>query len=332
MKVIIVTDASQDYMADYLFDGFASLTSPTDTLDWPPKPSLHHGERRTMDCDFNWPFHQVSEGELLAAMRDKQVDLVVVPTLRGRVPALLTSWRPFLPGLADRTVYIDGEDHPHDTLSQFEDAAGVKPAVYFKRELPLTATWAKPLTFAYPARRIVAPGGTRSGVFYDVQIWPWAVGGPRERLGHLLRKEFGRGATVAMPYDGTTRHHPDDYHARARRTLVAVAPAGAGYFTNRLFEVVADGCALVAERPYAEFPDAFEAAHYYSTPEEAVGVVADYLAEPEVAQADARAVQCELRAHHTTEVRARQVYEAVHGPTAFTTPGEGAALTHGMGR
>ena len=317
-RVLVICDEHQDYLADYLYDGFCSLFDPAYVVDWPPKASLHDGDRLRFDCDLNWPSAGYTESRVLMGLRDRGFDLIVVPTLRGRVPALLQEWQVFLEKMADRVVAVDGEDHCLNTRPLFEQALGFPPAVYAKRELPCGETWAIPLPFGYPERRLVRPSRARMHrAFYAVQVWPWARGGLRERLGQRLQ-EVGR-HVVRMTYDGAERISPRRYHEMAACSSIGIAPAGQGYFTNRLFELVAAGCALVAEQPSMTFPDAFVSpieCTYFRDEFEAELLLETYMGDRRLTQRTAEAGQAALVDRHLTRHRALTLMRSVHGTAA----------------
>ena len=172
-----------------------------------------------------------------------------------------------------------------------------------------------PLPFGYPARRCVPVNQQRHNrAFYHVQVWPWAVGGLREQLGYDLRRALGDDASVGLFYEGQQRPGVRAYWDRLQRATVSVVPAGHGYFTNRLFESLAAGCAVVAEAPTMTFPGALVDDLEWVTfrnEMDAVDAAQRLIAEPEEASAIASAGQCALRERHSTEVRARAVWRAM---------------------
>lgn len=314
--ILYLCDEHQDYSADTLADGFFTI-HPETVVDWPPKPSLHHGERKVFDCDFAWAEHHWTETQVTVALRDRAFDLIVVPTLRGRVPGWLAQWATtgLLERNADRIVCVDGEDDILNRIPLFTQVLGFEPAVVFKRELPVGETWARPLPFGYPERRIVPPGAPRDhALLYAVEIWPWAVGGLRERLGRLLEMQ-NLGATIRMTYGGQRRWTPADYHVHLARTRVTIAPAGQGYFTNRLFETLAAGCAVIAEAPTVQFPGELVADMEWLTFRnefEAIDHIEALVGDQEAIRDLAHAGQAALMDRHTTRRRAETVWGSVY--------------------
>jgi hypothetical protein len=322
MKAVIITDVSPDYGADRLYDGFVDLCEKAWALDFPVKPNLHLGvgQAKTFDCDAYFPKHSYSADDIRSILSSRTADLIVVPTLRGRVVGLLHEWREQFKKNEDRVVYCDMEDHSIDTLSLFEDAVGFKPVAYFKRELPHGETWARPLAFGYPARDVVQlpveMPDTREGAVYAAHCWPWAVGGLREDLAVALRDVDG--VKVCLSRTEGDRMSIADYHALNRRALVAVSPAGYGYDTNRHLELIADGCCPVIESPWRQWPPATQlrsdaVGGWFRNDMECVDVVKALLAQPQLAYRIARRAQEVLLASETTKHRAEEIWRSVHG-------------------
>ncbi len=318
--ILYLCDEHPDYGADWLYDGMCEQFGAASVIDWPPKPSLHHGERKVFDCDQAWPEHDWSEVKVVTALRDRAFDLIVVPTLRGTTLPWLRDWRTL--GLwelnADRIVVVDGEDHAMNTRPLYAQALGCEPKAYCKRELPPGETWAIPLPFGYPERRIMPVGrlpNTRTTrAVYMAHIWPWAVAGLRERLAEQLRKTPGVLTRVTYN-EGSWRKTPTEYHDILSTSTINVAPAGQGYFTNRLFETLAAGCALVAEAPTMTFPGALVEPLEWRTFRnefEAADIVRELLDDPEATREIAEAGQAALRDRHTTRHRAETVWNAVY--------------------
>lgn len=311
--ILFLTDSAPDYGADYLYDGFCCLYGPENVVEWPRKWNLHRpcGEQRVFDCDSSWPASGLMSE--LQANLFKGWSAVVVPSLRcGQA---ITSLKSALAFNQEHLVYYDAEDHNCDTLAQFVALAGVVPAAYFKRELPIGATWAKPLPFGYPGYRITPPTAMmRKGAVYAAHIWEWARGGMRETLADILAKDDR--VTVNASRTSGDRLTVEQYHSMNRRALVAVVPAGLGSQTNRHLEVVADGCCPIIERLTVQWPDFFvegKECLMFSTAEECAQLVSDALKHPDKAMEMAERAQRKLIEKHTTLARARTVMEAIGG-------------------
>lgn len=322
--ILFLTDSDQDYGADYLYDGFCSMLGPSEVIDWPPKPSLHGGEQMVFDCDLWWPEHG-RPVHALDFIMSTTFDLIVVPSLRRGVVKGAGVLRTLgvLAKHAGKVVAYDGEDRTPWTQPHFEQLVG-QPVHYFKREVPIEAEvpdW-QVLPFSYPARRIQPINGRPSQVFASWQVWGWAKGGVREQLAQALMqmpvRRFVECYTDAQ-YSTGERLSPRAYHAHARSSTVGVAPAGAGYFTNRLFELIADGCSVVAERPTVRFPLGFRDGleiHYFDDVRHACRQVQWLYDNPDIARRTAACAQRHLLDHHTTKHRAEQVWRRVYGAGA----------------
>lgn len=312
--ILILTDTAQDYAADYLTHGFVQLLGGDAVVDYPRKASLHTSEV-TMDCDLNLPTRQMTSEQVLQALRDRAFDLIVIPSVRGNIPGILRALHRGLALNRDRIVFVDGEDDAANRVPWITAILTAPPVQSFKRELPLGEHWSAPLPFGYPEERIVPVNDSsdRAGAIYAVEIWPWARGQLRERLGHLLQSQPW--CTVRLTYDGLARTSVSEYHAANRRALVAISPAGAGYHTNRHLDVIADGCCPVLERPWRAWPAApteMLEVRFFSGAVDAADIAQELVHEPTQALEIARSAQTWLRKCATTTVRARTVWESVH--------------------
>ena len=314
--ILFLTDTDPDYAADYIAHGLCSLLGPQQVVDWPRKPGLHWQGEPEFDCNCNLETAIQSQDEVEQFLRDGSYDLVVVPTLRGVIPQRLYFWRELLRRNADRVVYVDGEDGASDTRPLFEQMANLAPAAYFKRELPLGETWAVPLPFGYPVERVQPLDGPRAirGI-YSAFLWDWV---PQDGLRKQLALALAdlQGFTVVSTTDYQRRVTVKHEHELSRKALVAVAPAGAGYHTNRHLSIIADGCCPVLEYPWRQWPDApvdgIECC-YFKSVVECVDMVASLIDEPSRAREMAAAAQRWLLAGHTTKHRALTVWDSVHG-------------------
>ena len=128
--VLFLTDAAQDYGADYLYDGFRTLFPDGQVIDWPRKPSLHAGEQLHFDCDLAWPASSIdlAEEDLPAFCREHAAT-IIIPSLRGEMPSRLVRWAPWLRTMANRIVCCDFEDQAMQVLApMFESCLGFRPA------------------------------------------------------------------------------------------------------------------------------------------------------------------------------------------------------------
>lgn len=329
MRVLCITDPSPDYGADYTYDGLRCALH--DVYDYPLKPSLHlKYESRTYDCDLHWPelpsqalardphqYRKLVEDNV----RQGFFDAVFVPTLRqGAVEAIrqLAS----IPGwLKIPKIGYDAEDHPHNVREAYRAELGPM-AAFFKRELEIASQdHAHPLPFGYPQYRGLRHMDAEDRfpvVFYAAYVWEWARNAMREKILATLTQRIPlKHRSVHVSREPSERLSVSEYHARQRRALAAIVPAGQGYWTNRYWEAVADGALVIAER----FPEERlrvdprhvlvegEEALYFSSAEEAaeLGVWAiEHSAEATVIAEKARA---KFFAYNTTYARVSHMLE-----------------------
>lgn len=316
--ILILTDVSRDYGADYLAHGLCAAFGERNVVECPRKASLHWTEPPIFDCDVNLNTREMSESQIHEWLNMGKFDLVVIPTLRGVVPQMLMRWRDLLRRNADRVAFCDMEDHANNMEPAVRELLGFRPAAFFKRELPIGETWARPFPFGYPAERIRPVDVTSDrprGVVYAAHVWDWATGKLRDRLGPELLRAFNGRADVLATRGDDQRRSISDYHAANRRALVAISPAGQGYHTNRHLEIIADGCCPLYERPWRQWPDApQEGAHcvYFRDELEAVDAARELMNDHAAAIEMAQAAQAWLLDGHTTAHRAREVWGAVH--------------------
>lgn len=318
MKVLFLTDSDPDYGVDYLYDGFVKVCD--EVVDYPSKSSLHLApfEDQKFDCDQLHPPSGRAVEYVVDTLADRGFDCIVVPGLRRGVCASIVQLRGLLSKNADRLCYYDAEDHRLDTTGHVEALLGCRVATSFKRELPFGAEWAEPLGFGYPLERVVGRGGgwhpgvdapERSGGVYMAQLWSEHEK-RRRAYAAALMAAFPNDVTVRASCVASERLSIADYHATNHRALFAISPAGAGWWTNRHLEIVADGCCPVIEYPTVQWSDAFEAgteAIYFRDVDELVKHVRFLLNEPEATQAIAERAQRALLSRHTTAHRAMAV-------------------------
>jgi hypothetical protein len=313
MNVLFLTDPVPDYGADYLYDGFRCLGATV--IDWPVKDALHWQREPECDCNLSWPSHSWTLLDVRAALAGRSFDLIVVPSLREGVVRACADLADLICASRDRVVFADGADERDDFRDVFRQAIGIAPAVYFKRELPRGAGWATFLPFGYPHYRRQDIGVRTPRAVYNSLVWPWA----KWRLRGKLRRRFALTRTVHVPKKRTSVL---ENHAMNRRFRAAVVPAGQGYYTNRLWEVVADGCIPIVESPEnmgieASLPSGVP---LFRTAGEAASAVKSVV-NLEQSEAIALAEQCQHQwlEGHTTAARAQRVWSAIHGPARFST-------------
>lgn len=314
-RVLLLTDSSPDYGADFLYDGFASWLGPAAVWDWPAKPSLHGGEPTDFDCSLVW--RQSTPGDREVLDRLAELDLIVIPSLRTGVRRTLLARAAELRQSGVPVVAVDCEDHAQNLRPAYEDLLGARVVAYLKRELPVGENWAHPFPLCYPARRCVPLGQREAKVAFLLHLWDghqWAENRAlRQKLARLCKELPADLVDAHFSRSAEDRLSLSEYHARTQRCVAACVPAGAGYFTNRLFEVIADGCAPILEQPWVTFPFApqpeVECLHFREA-----GEVRDICLRvrenPEEFAEMARAARQWFLRYHTAEMRARAIYEA----------------------
>ena len=131
MKVLYLTDAERDYLADQIHDGLCAVLGRDYVIDFPRKELYHRSASKQAGS--------VSQAELTidgvaSLIREGNIDLVVVSSPRaGAVRACLE-----LAGLVSLppVVFLDGED---DRQIRDELSRSLGAGLYFKREFPLNA-------------------------------------------------------------------------------------------------------------------------------------------------------------------------------------------------
>lgn len=307
MRVLaLLTHERVHYGQDVLYDGLCQVLGNQSVTEFPWKPTLHG--HRPEECArypalFDHPGEPCDIESLIDALRNGAFDVILFGDIERRVePGLIRRILDTVPGLP--LFVLDAQDdcqnHLPDTLAYLgrSEAHG-----YFKREYLEcmdfgATTW--PLPFAYPDGR-VATGitGKRSQPLF------WA-GERRSGLRNLylshVEQRFG------LRLDG---HYEQSAYLEALRSArIGLCFAGGGFDTVRYWELPANGCMLLAERPPIRIPHNFrdgETAVFFDDLQELEEKLEYYLGHPEETTAIAHAGHEHLKAHHTGSARARQM-------------------------
>ena len=218
-----------------------------------------------------------------------------------------------------RVALLDGDDHDRDQRN------AAPHTHYFKRELPLGATWARPFPFTYPERRI--PVWARYNererrLVYHASDAAGSAGG-RLDIVRGCRERLGRMADVGTLDSRTNRLKPEELHERLYDALIGVhwnpyagAPSngrwGHGWDGNRFWENCAHGVVNISLRPWIEIPHPFTDGVnvvWVDNPGQ-VGIRAAELLRPENEEAlrkMARASRAHFLRWHSAAERARYV-------------------------
>ena len=200
---------------------------------------------------------------------------------------------------------LDMQDECTDAFAETAEYLGVRPRACFKREMLATHDYGErvfPLPFAYPASRVWrAPEWERPHPFF------WAG---QRWCG--LRDVFLRRIETIVGEAFDAEYAQDDYVARLRSSRVGFAGYGAGFDTVRYWELPAQGCLLLAQRPPIRILQDFkggENAVFFDDLPELEDRVRFCLAHPDAVSEMARAGHAHLCAYHTSTARARQLLD-----------------------
>lgn len=320
MKVLFTFGASacsHDYLNGFLFSGFKSIFGLGDAVvESPPAHWLHLASEEDRDaCELDCDMFYLTAGELFGRavdrFRNRDFDLVVA------------KFSAFEDGTLQKIVGDNEHGVPLALCYGLDEVRPVMPeirerlpkgTVFFQREVPIGAMpredWGIPLPFCYPAGRAVAPSADRRGAIY----WTTTHDGTATMRNDIVCDLVRGGLTnvLATPKQ-QPRPLPEAYHKILAKHLVGVhwSPPRTGldhgYFSNRLFENAAYGLVQVAQRPFVEFPNAFEDGKhivYVDEPAQVASAVAKLLAEPERALEMAQTSFEHFKTFHSARARA----------------------------
>ncbi len=295
MKVLYLTDAERDYLADQIHDGLCAVLGRDCVIDFPRKEHYHQSASKQANS--------VSEVELTVArvaslIREGTIDLLVVSSPRaGAVRACLelASLESLPP-----VVFLDGEDDRH---IRDELARSLRAGLYFKRELPLnaeatgsrsrwsddavassSATRVYPLPFSVTTAELeplveavrdvdvsfVGRASHRKRVravkllaeARDIRFEGGIYAEPTDRSSKLTDSWFGIIAAKLRgdpPGQGSSaKLGREAYRSLLARSKTALSVRGGGYDTIRYWEIVASKTPLIAEAPDIVIPHNFE--------------------------------------------------------------------------
>jgi hypothetical protein len=327
MKVLYLTDAFRDFLADQIYYGLCKLLGPERVIDYPYKPIYHEPSVR------EWFLPQVpgvprEETEILDLLSARQIDLLVLSSpRRGGTTALeaLAGRIPLPP-----TVLLDGEDDGRLRRTLFRRGGF---GLYFKREFALPwlqgGAWARvrsfgldgdlfrrthPLPFSIILEATMPQGDSPR----DIQVFfaARASQGKRRKADAILRGLPGL-RYVGGVFEGTAdppfAPGDGDYYRTLRRAQIGVSVRGGGLDTLRYWEVVACGGLLISEKPDIVIPNNFEHGRHaiFCRPDldDLVELVRYYATHAEERNAIATAGYAHLLKYHTCERRAEYFLE-----------------------
>lgn len=272
MKILYLTDAFPDYLADSMYYGLCKLLGPERVIDYPYKPVYHDPAVR------QWFLPQVPgsprhEMEILDLLAARQIDLLVLSSPRRQGMTALATLAGKVP-LPPRVVF-DGED---DSRIRRSLCRRWGFGLYFKREFALA--WGHPAGWA----RLRAFGLDRD-LFRRTHPLPFSVildttlpetDGPRDidvffaartsqaqrrKADAILRGIPGLGYVGGIFDSDARRLFPlgdGEYYRMLRRARIGVSVRGGGFDTLRYWEVAACGALLISEEPDILIPTNFE--------------------------------------------------------------------------
>ncbi len=128
MRVLYMTDPGPDYLADQMYTGLCNILGWEAVLDYPWKRIYHDSAVKPMHL-LQTPGHDFGEEDVLALIREKSIDLVVLSSPRP-------GWMDSLESLRKKAklppvVLLDGEDDAHIRRELYRRSGS---RLYFKRE------------------------------------------------------------------------------------------------------------------------------------------------------------------------------------------------------
>lgn len=341
MRLLYIDHPEADYLAAQVYLGLCQVLGPEKVVDWPVKKSFHgetHRYPHVYETDPGYSPHQTwemtGEGPVGTTFpfswlppqpmhkwtRESVIDhlsgfeLVILASPRKWNTAALreliaTVGRDKLPPL----VIVDGEDY---TAVRWDLANEFRPRTYFKRDVVPNPddVWPRDREAASPHVRVVplplAPVDIRSRIVDDMNapIDVFLPGGGNTPGGVEQWCEAARRVSKSHVF-GYGSHDFEEYVRTIARARIAVAVRGHSQDSLRSWEMLAVEGPLVAVqrhtliRPYP-FIDG-EHVVEFGSPDELTAVLSKYLADEPLRARIAAAGHAHLRAHHTTQARAR---------------------------
>lgn len=296
MKVLYLTDAERDYLADQIHDGLCAVLGRDSVIDFPRK-ELYHQSALRQDGSVSEP--ESSLDGVASLIREGKIDLVVVSSPRaGAVRACVE-----LAGLVSLPplVLLDGED---DRQIRDELSRSLRAGLYFKRELSLngwsagSSRWWSgdaavpkgsgervcPLPFSVTAAELeplpeaakdvdvsfVGRASHRKRVravrllagARDIRFEGGIYAERTDRSSKLTDSWFGIMAAKLRgdpPGEGSSvKLGREAYRSLLARSKTALSVRGGGFDTLRYWEIAASRTPLISEAPDIVIPHNFE--------------------------------------------------------------------------
>ena len=311
-----------NYMRDFLYAGFR--TAGHDVITYPYAPWLHLSsveDRDTcsLDCDQTWPEDAERSASALAALTEKKFDVIVDVdnfTQPAAIGAVASNNR------GTPVIAIDGTDSAKNLAPAAHSAWHGQVVKYFKRELPINATWAEPCPFTYPAERAAPPTDARD----NKAIYMAST----HNMNALARVAIARGiealgATVFTSPGQSDRPTPEQCHAQMKTRLIGIhwnptvwpvtdPDHQSGWDGNRFWENCAFGLVNVGHRPFIRFPPGADYTHgvnvmWADDPDGVIEIVRALSNDKDQALTLAHASYSHFRRYHTADARAQYVLQ-----------------------
>lgn len=305
-RILFVVSPRPHYGLDVLYDGLCTVLGDDCVIEFPWKPAFH-GETPAhlghYPCTMNRKGAPAALESIVEMLRQRHFDVVLFGDMEHTLEC--ESARRIVEAAGDVPLFLlDAQDECVDFFQETLDFLGVGSARgYFKREM--LECWnygprVMPFPFAYQDHRIISElGAPRSHAFF------WAG---QRWIG--LRDIYLRCIERLTGETFDTESGQDEYVAALRQSRMGLSGFGAGFDTVRYWELPANGCMLVSERPPIRIPhnfvDGVSAVLFDDLPdlEEKVSYYLNHL--DEVDRIAAAGFE-RLRKFHTASARARQV-------------------------
>jgi hypothetical protein len=305
-RVLMVCHPRGDYGTDVLFAGLTRVLGADNVVDFPWKVCLHGGlpdEHERYPSLFELPGEARNLERVCQELRDGFYDAVLYSD------TLLELDQEMLRGLfqaaQDLPVFVlDMWDQCGDYREDILGHIGLeKVDGLFKREMLAGVDYAPgtyPLPFAYDEERMAEtmPAKVPGSLFW---VGQFQYGDRRMKL-LWLEERHG--------IDPMRRIPQEDYLGEMRRGALGLSLFGNGFDTVRYWELPAQGCMLLSERPPILIPHDFvdgETAVFFDDLPDLHAKLAYYRNHPDDVARIAAAGHAHFQKHHTASARAEQL-------------------------
>lgn len=304
-RILLITAPQPHYGLDALYDGLCEVLGDENVIDFPWKPLLHgqRAENEYYPCSLDRRGERRSLEEIEILLRDKYFDIVLFGALDQEVDREVV--RRIVAASGSVPWYL--VDQQDECADFFDDALALLDGALvcgcFKREMLQCVDYGPrviPLPFSYPDSRAATNISEQrpETFFWAGQRWC----GLRDI--YLRHIENVLGETFEQKYD------QEGYAAAMRRARIGLNGFGGGFDTVRYWELPAQGCMLLSERPPIRIPHNFEdgiSAVFFDDLNDLDEKLKYYLANPDVVSEIALAGHEHFMRYHTSSARARQM-------------------------